>query len=477
MNIDRHSILDLLRSLVDKSLVLVEERDHRTRYPLLETIRQYALDRLAETGEDRPATRSPRRRVRRPRRGAPRRYSASDAGSGPFDVLGADARNLHAAIDHTRTAEPPIRRCGCARRCELTGGVLTGRLVRAAWAHWAGAGGDRRPAILVALRKCALVLARLSCVLRGRLRYSHGKNATEALALAHELGDQRTAARARRDLGNAMAFTDPQAARAELGRAADLARAAGDDRTLVSGQAVNGPHLPVPGRTRAGHPRQRGGRRAGRAPGRPAPDRPAVGRGPPRSAQFDGRFAEAHEAIERLRAAVADTGEPVVRGICGCLSKASSMSWQGEPERALERLPARLERTLRLGAGIAVPCLLFAIACAELAAGRPEQARDRLEGLVALVEGRDAGMHDVGALPCLPRRGGCWRTTAAEATALEAQASAERIGTSPVATRATPHPRPPGSRARGVDGRPAARARPPRRLRRGRPRDLRAGVP
>ena len=66
--------------------------------------------------------------------------------------------------------------------------------------------------------------------------------------------------------------------------------------------------------------------------------------------------------------------------------------WQGEAERPLERLPGRLERTLRLGAGIAVPYLLIAIAFAELAAGRLEQARDRLEGLVALVEGRDAAM-------------------------------------------------------------------------------------
>ena len=99
-------------------------------------------------------------------------------------------------------------------------------------------------------------------------------------------------------------------------------------------------------------------------------------------------------------------------------------AWQGEPERPLERLPGRLERTLRLGAGIAVPYLLIAIAFAELAAGRPEQARDRLEGLVALVEGRDAAM-TTWALSLLAEARRLLADGDAEATALEAQASGE----------------------------------------------------
>jgi len=44
-------ILDLLARLVDKSLVLVEERGGEGRYRFLETIRQYALERLWEAGE------------------------------------------------------------------------------------------------------------------------------------------------------------------------------------------------------------------------------------------------------------------------------------------------------------------------------------------------------------------------------------------------------------------------------------------
>jgi predicted ATPase/DNA-binding NarL/FixJ family response regulator len=44
-------VLDALGRLVDKSLVVTEERDGDARYRLLETIRQYAADRLAEAGE------------------------------------------------------------------------------------------------------------------------------------------------------------------------------------------------------------------------------------------------------------------------------------------------------------------------------------------------------------------------------------------------------------------------------------------
>ena len=46
------SSADVLASLVDKSLVVAEEHDGETRYTFLETIRQYALERLREAGEE-----------------------------------------------------------------------------------------------------------------------------------------------------------------------------------------------------------------------------------------------------------------------------------------------------------------------------------------------------------------------------------------------------------------------------------------
>jgi predicted ATPase/class 3 adenylate cyclase len=49
--VDRDQMVELLARLVDKSLVLMDEEGPDGRYRLLETIRQYGLDKLAETTE------------------------------------------------------------------------------------------------------------------------------------------------------------------------------------------------------------------------------------------------------------------------------------------------------------------------------------------------------------------------------------------------------------------------------------------
>lgn len=48
--IEQWEVLDLLTSLVDKSLVIYEEREGTGRYRLLETVRQYARERLLDSG-------------------------------------------------------------------------------------------------------------------------------------------------------------------------------------------------------------------------------------------------------------------------------------------------------------------------------------------------------------------------------------------------------------------------------------------
>jgi predicted ATPase/DNA-binding CsgD family transcriptional regulator len=49
--LEQDEVLDLLTSLVDKSLVLVSEQDGEARYRLLETVRQYGREKLEESGE------------------------------------------------------------------------------------------------------------------------------------------------------------------------------------------------------------------------------------------------------------------------------------------------------------------------------------------------------------------------------------------------------------------------------------------
>ena len=48
---ERYQVLDQLSLLVDKSLVVADDSGGRTRYRLLETVRQYALEKLGESGE------------------------------------------------------------------------------------------------------------------------------------------------------------------------------------------------------------------------------------------------------------------------------------------------------------------------------------------------------------------------------------------------------------------------------------------
>src|ERR1700741_4616837 len=45
-------VIERLTSLADKSLVVTDEQAGATRYRMLETVRQYALDRLRESGEE-----------------------------------------------------------------------------------------------------------------------------------------------------------------------------------------------------------------------------------------------------------------------------------------------------------------------------------------------------------------------------------------------------------------------------------------
>ncbi len=49
--VERYQVLDQLALLVDKSLVVADDSGGRTRYRLLETVRQYAQEKLGESGE------------------------------------------------------------------------------------------------------------------------------------------------------------------------------------------------------------------------------------------------------------------------------------------------------------------------------------------------------------------------------------------------------------------------------------------
>jgi predicted ATPase len=425
--IDRKRVLDLLGSLVDQSLVLAEYREQGVRYRLLETVRQYALERLSEAGEREILRRRHRDFfLELTERAAPHLDTGRQAEW--LELLDPEAANVAAAIESALESEPSLAlrlcvalyRWWCAR----------GRFAEAelAYTRSLGACGDREPG----LRARTLAGRAWVGVLGGDFEAAE-MHSTEALALADEVGDRATAGRARSRLGWARWTTNPRAARAEARRAAELAHAEGDDWGFVEAKQLSATAYVL----------QSDHRDAARANDEIAALADEIG-DPYQVARrwflvglmacIDGRFAEAREASERIRAAVERVEEPVLAAHSS-IGFAFVKAWQGEAEHALDRLHADLQRALTLGAGLVVPWMVAIIALAELAAGRPEQARGRLEGLVALIEGRDAYITSwaLGLLADAQRLLG---DDAAEPTALRAQATGERIDNRLLATRA-----------------------------------------
>ena len=105
------AVMDLLLRLVDKSLVVPHEQGGQTRYRMLETIRQFAHERLSESGEDDPL------RARHLEFFLTFSESAESLLRGPessvwLNQLGAEYENLRAALEwacDTGSPQPAAR--------------------------------------------------------------------------------------------------------------------------------------------------------------------------------------------------------------------------------------------------------------------------------------------------------------------------------------------------------------------------------
>jgi predicted ATPase/class 3 adenylate cyclase len=230
-DIEAFDTADLLGSLVDKSLVVAEPAGGALRYRLLETIRQFAAERLAEAGQEATAAAA----------AAHSRYFlalAEAAGphlSGPgqgrwFARLDTDHANLRRAIEHA-ASDPDgtarVLRCGVAlrgywlarSRCREALGLLLPVLDRP------GAGAD--PGLFVAALVTVAGLAPLVDIAPAR-RYGH-----QAVELARQLGDDRLLADALGMLSAVHFFAGEPDRGLPLGReAVDRARQLGDDVLL-----------------------------------------------------------------------------------------------------------------------------------------------------------------------------------------------------------------------------------------------------
>jgi predicted ATPase/class 3 adenylate cyclase len=245
--------LDLLSHLVDKSLVMAEEpsQNGERRYRLLETIRQYARDKLLESGEV-PAVRDLHLEIylrlateAEPRLEGPQMLPM-------LDQLEAELDNIRTAVEWAleRNPQAALQLAASLSRFWQSRGKLTeGRRwlddSLARFNALAPAEGDS------ARQRQALKAKGLSTA--GTLAFGQGElNASrilleESVALARAAGEQRTLVKALSMLGIVTAWLgDEEATDAVIEEALQIARATNDksDIALAKGlQSVREMHL------------------------------------------------------------------------------------------------------------------------------------------------------------------------------------------------------------------------------------------
>jgi predicted ATPase/class 3 adenylate cyclase/DNA-binding CsgD family transcriptional regulator len=217
----RHQILDQLTLLVDKSLVVAESVSGRTRYRLLETVRQYAMEKLGESGEADEI------------RDAHRDYytSIAELFDGPTpDGVESLLNGAEIDIDNLRAAFSWSQECDDAERalhlaCALYPMWLLRNRPLEGLAWFDSIGLRERDDVSPAVRARSLAD---SAVLGAFTVDAHGiLKAEEALAIARELDDRVLIARALTSCIAAAAF-DVMAALPYIAEALEVARELGD---------------------------------------------------------------------------------------------------------------------------------------------------------------------------------------------------------------------------------------------------------
>jgi predicted ATPase/DNA-binding CsgD family transcriptional regulator len=220
-----YQVLDQLTLLVDKSLVVAENIRGRTRYRLLETVRQYALEKLGESGEA-DAVRSRHRDY----------YTALaallDAPAGSdyeqrLEQADLEIDNLRAAFGWSRENSDNEQALALASSLQPLW-QARGRLREGlTWFDTALADDNgQHPEVAPAVRARALADSAMLGFLVGA---AHSPDrAQHALAIAREVEDPALLARALTACGYIVGFFDAEAARAYLAEAIGLARGLGD---------------------------------------------------------------------------------------------------------------------------------------------------------------------------------------------------------------------------------------------------------
>jgi predicted ATPase/class 3 adenylate cyclase/DNA-binding CsgD family transcriptional regulator len=228
-DVQRYQVLDQLTLLVDKSLVVADDTGDRTRYRLLETVRQYALEKLGASGEA-DAVRARHRD----------HYTAIaallDAPAGNdyeqrIEQANIEIDNLRAAFGWSRENSDAELALALASSLQP---LWHPRRFREglAWLEAALADLDAQHAeVTPAVRARALADRAMLGILAGAA--ASFDQARQALAIAREVDDPAVLVRALTAGGYIASFFDAEAARAYVAEAIGLARELGDPWRLT----------------------------------------------------------------------------------------------------------------------------------------------------------------------------------------------------------------------------------------------------
>lgn len=230
------ALLDLLAGLVAKSMVVARIAPAPARYRLLETVRAYASERLAATGEAEEVADRHAHWYRRLAEGAERELTGRDQATW-LRRLDAEYPNLMTSLDRF------VRRQESADALRLSGALIVHWRLRGRFAEgrrWLGAALRHSEDSLIALRAKALWGYGFLSLMSGE-QVPAEKALAESLDLYREMGDLVGEARAQLLIGNGqLVALGALAAVDNLRLSVDLARRAGDPWCLAHGLALAG---------------------------------------------------------------------------------------------------------------------------------------------------------------------------------------------------------------------------------------------
>jgi len=372
-DVERYQVLDQLALLVDKSLVVADDRGGRTRYRLLETVRQYAQEKLGESGEaDIVRTRH--------RDHYTSMAALLDVPSGTdyeqrLEQAEVEIDNLRAAFGWSRENSDTELALALASSLQPLW-QARGRLREGlTWFDTALTDLDaHQPGVAPAVR--ARALADRATLGLWVASAESPDQAQQALAIAREIDDPALLIRALTACGYIAAYFDAEAAGPYLAEALGLARAL-DDRWRLS-------QILVAQVVAALAARDPIAARAAAEEGRDLAD--AIGdRFNARRCRWYLGFAQLYRgdlagAVAQF-AAVADEAEAAhdeIWRVDSLVGLGIALAYQGDPAPARAAAAAAVEATAELG-GLKAAAAYHVLAIAALAAGDAATAQDATE--------------------------------------------------------------------------------------------------